>query len=251
MLLNETIEIQNKVAKYCKTGLEEEIPGVTKNRLHHYRRLIYNIVDDTMATAFPITKEWLNSDEWDILISDFLAKHQAQTPQVWKLPSEFYSFVKQQNYSVKFNKEALNDLLFFEWIEIEVHTTPDIVVDKFNKQGDLLRDKLVLNPHFRLVQLTYPVHIHHAGIAQEKSGEWYVLVYRNYETNSVHFMQLSLLHLFIIEQLTDSPLSVSDLIPLINVAFGIDDEASLLIHLNPFFEDLLTKTIILGFAKQI
>ena len=250
MLLNETIEIQNRVAKYCKTGIEEEIQGVTKNRLHHYRRLIYNIVDDTMSTAFPITKEWLNSDEWDLLVSDFLAKHAAQTPQVWKLPAEFYSFVKQNSYSAKFNKAALNDLLYFEWIEIEIHTTPDIAVTNSNKQGNLLRDKLILNPHFRLIELTYPIHLHHADVASGNKGNWYVLTYRHHKTNTVHFMQLSLLHLFIIEQLTDSPLSINDLIPLINTAFGIDDEASLLSHLKPFIENLLTKTVILGFSNS-
>ncbi len=251
MLLNETIDIQNKVAKYCKTGIEENIPDITENRIHHYRRLIYNIVDDTMLIAFPITKEWLNSDEWDMLISDFLAKHPAKTPQVWKLPSEFYSFVKQQNYSVKFNKEALNDLLYFEWLEIEIHTMPDINVPQYSTKGNILNDKLILNPHFRLIELVYPIHIHHADEATKNKGEWYVIIYRNYETNTVHFMQLSLLHLFIIERLTDSPLSLSNLIPMINTAFGIDNEASLLTHLKPFIKNLLTKTVILGFSIRV
>ncbi len=250
MLLNETIDIQNRVARYCKSGIEEDIPGVTKNRLHNYRRLIYNIVDDTMSTAFPITKEWLSRDEWDMLVSDFLANHSAQTPQVWKLPSEFYSYVKNNNYANRFKKEALNDLLFIEWIEIEVHTTPDISVPEYKADGDLLSDKLILNPHFRLIQLTYPVHNHHAGEASKNRGNWYLLIYRNQETNAVHFMQLSQLYVFIIEQLTDNPMSVSDLIPLINTAFGIDDEATLLANLKPFIESLAAKTVILGYSNK-
>ncbi len=250
MLLNETIDIQNRVARYCKTGIEEDIPGVAKDRLHNYRRLIYNIVDDTMTTAFPITKEWLSKEEWDLLVSDFLATHPAQTPQVWKLPSEFYSFVKLKDYANKFNKEALNDLLFIEWIEIEVHTTPDITLPKYKMQGNVLTGKLVLNPHFRLIQLTYPVHIHHADKASENIGNWYVLVYRNQETNAVHFMQLSQLHAFIIEQLTNNLVSLSDLIPMINTAFGIDDEATLLSHLKPFIKNLITKTVILGYSNN-
>lgn len=247
MLLNETIDIQNRVARYCKTGIEEDIPGVTKNRLHNYRRLIYNIVDDTMSTAFPITKEWLNSNEWDMLVSDFLANHPAQTPQVWKLPSEFYSFVKRNSYAERFNKEALNDLLFIEWVEIEVHTTPDITVSGYKRDGDLLGDKLVLNPHFRLIQLAYPVHNYHAAEASKNRGNWYLLIYRNQVTNAVHFMQLSQLYVFIIEQLTDNPLSVDDFVPLINIAFGIDDESTLLDNLKPFVESLVAKTVILGY----
>jgi hypothetical protein len=202
-----------------------------------------------MSTAFPITKEWLSKEEWDTLVSDFLTNHPAQTPQVWKLPSEFYSFAKQNNYAEKFSKEALNDLLFVEWIEIEVHTTPDITLPGYKKQGKVLIDKLVLNPHFRLIQLTFPVHIHYADMASGKSGNWYVLVYRNQETNVVHFMQLSQLHAFIIEQLSKNPLSVRELIPMINVAFGIDDEATLLSHLKPFVKKLITKTVIVGYSQ--
>ena len=48
-------EIQKPLGEYCRTGVELKIPGVTPGRVHHYRRLVYNVVRDTLDTAYPIT----------------------------------------------------------------------------------------------------------------------------------------------------------------------------------------------------
>ena len=242
MLLNETIEIQNRVAEYCKTGIEKDIPGVTPGRLHNYRRLIYNIVDDTMATAFPVTKKWLTPNEWDILISDFLKDHPAQTPQVWKLPFEFYEFVEQKGYADKFDKAAMNNLLFFEWLEIDIHTMPDKTVTVSKKNNDMLNDKLMLNPHSAIVRLEYPVHLMHAEKAADNKGEYFVIIYRNHETDAVHFTALSPLFAYFLDQL---PVSLKEVIPSLSITFGIPDRATVLNGLMPFIDDCVKQTIIL------
>ena len=248
MLLNETIKIQNSVAEYCKTGIEKDIPGVTPDRLHHYRRLIYNIVDDTMETAFPVTKQWLTQEEWDILISDFLNLHPAQTPQVWKLPFEFYLFAKQNNYASKFNKKALNDLLYFEWLEIEIHTMPDKELSEIKNTGNTYTDPLVLNPHSKLIRLEYPIHIQHADQASGNKGNWQILIYRDNKTDIVHFIQLSPLFAYVTELLKYKPLSVKKMSNGIIRTTDIINEKTLLTGLIPFIENMLNRTVILGFA---
>ena len=250
MLLNETIDIQNKLAEYCKTGKETNIPGTIPERLHHYRRLIYNIVDDAMSTAFPITKEWLTPEEWDLMISDFLAKHPAQTPQVWKLPFEFYAFVKKSGYAGRFGKEALNDLLFFEWLEIEVHTMPDKPLPQLTKTGNIRNDLLVLNPHSKLITLEYPVHNQHADEASKNKRVWYILIFRDLNTDAVRFIQMSPLFAFVVEMLTEAPAGVKELIASISEATGINDEKTIQAGLLPFLEDMKNKTAIAGYVRE-
>ena len=56
MLKKETQLQQNLLADYCRTGTEPEgLIGINKENLHHYRRLVYNIVTDILETAYPIT----------------------------------------------------------------------------------------------------------------------------------------------------------------------------------------------------
>ena len=144
-LKKETLEIQNNLGDYCRTGVYKNIDGVSQERLTHYRRLVFGNVKSVLEKAYPITLEWLSEDEWLILVNDFFEFHDSQSPKIWELPQEFMEFVKTNGYDRKFDKPALNDLLLIEWIEIEVHTMMDIEVAAHRKHGDLLNDALVLN----------------------------------------------------------------------------------------------------------
>ena len=94
MLINkDTYAIQSGLASYCRTNEEPNLPGVTKGRIQQYRRLVYNVIDDTFEGAFPITRKLLNDEEWHDLVNTFFINHACQTPSVWKLPFEFYEYV--------------------------------------------------------------------------------------------------------------------------------------------------------------
>ena len=88
-LREETIRIQEDFGAYCRTGLEPDLPGVTPGRIHHYRRLISNVVYDTLQRAFPITVAALGDNSWEKLVEEFFSAGLPQSPQVWKLPLEF------------------------------------------------------------------------------------------------------------------------------------------------------------------
>ena len=78
-------EIQELLGEYCRTGMETDIPGVTPGRLHHYRRLVNNVVRDMLDSGFPITLAALGEEQWDTLVQEFFVHGQPRTPQIMEL----------------------------------------------------------------------------------------------------------------------------------------------------------------------
>ncbi len=245
-LSKETEAIQNSLALYCRSGVEPPIPVSRPESLPQYRRLVFNIVLNTMQQAFPIAYKNIPGSEWKDLVHEFFLNHDSQTPQVWKLPFEFYQFVSQNNYSKSLKKPFLDDLLFFEWIEIEVHTMPDIEVTKHKTEGNLFTDILVLNPEFKLFKLNYPVHIHPPEKATELKDDYFVIAYRHPNDLTVRFLNLSILHTFIIEKLIEEKYTLNQIIDDTIGLFKINKN-ELIINISTFLNDLFNQRLILGY----
>ncbi len=247
MYLNkETVDIQTELASYCKTGIYKPIEGIQESRVNHYRRLVIGNVKSTLERAYPITLEWLLDEEWLLLVNDFFEYHDAQSPKIWELPKEFMEFVKENDYATKLKKNALDDLLLIEWVEIEVHTMTDESVGKYVKEGNLIEDKLVLAPEYRLLRLDYPVHALNGDEAVEKKGDWFIYVFRNRETDGVQFLNISSLHVFVLEKLYEKAQSITSILPVISSIFGLNDVQQLKTHLQSFVSDLKKQGALLG-----
>lgn len=247
-LKEQTRQLQQALAQYTRDGESTSIEGVRQDRLHHYRRLTFNIQLQTMEQAFPIAYSAFESEEWKSIVHDFFLHHDAQTPQIWKLPLEFYEFVRDHDYATKTGKPYLNDLLLFEWIEIEVHTMPDEPIPAFKTTGDVLHDVLVLNPEFRLNKLEYPVHkVKPTEITEGHKGNYFLLTYREKETGAVHFMDLSVLHTFIVEKIVAERESLSHIINEAITIFAVDNTDFIRTSSLDFIHSLKEKKIILGF----
>lgn len=246
-LHKDTERIQNLLGDYCRTGVERDIPGITPGRVHHYRRLVYNVVRDTMDTAFPITLVALGEERWDVLVQDFFSSEQPQTPQIWKLPLEFYRYHSNQETGTRIQKPFLDDLLYFEWIEIEIHTMPDKPFPEYSQTGNIFLDRLVFNPEYEIVRLEYPVHMYSAEKTLELKGNYFVLVFRSPETGNVQFLNLSGLNTYILTRLADEPIPLNDLKGDIAQMAGIESEKYLDEALSIFIGDLIDKKLILGY----
>lgn len=249
-LHKETITIQEKLGEYCRTGVEPELPGVTPERIHHYRRLVSNVVTDTLHTAFPITVAALGEDIWDLLVEEFFANGIPQTPQVWKLPLEFYHYHANKVTGERIGKPYLDDLLYFEWMEIEVHTMPDRLYPVFETEGDLFHDRVVFNPEHEIIKLEYPVHTHPVREANELKGEYYALLYRLPESGHVQFLNLSALNVYIITRLQEEQAPLQEIKNEFARVAGIESGRYLDEALQKFLADLLAKKLILGFHRN-
>lgn len=247
-LSRETIEYQNKLARYCRTGEPVKIDGTVNSRLHHYRRLVFNVVNNTLAQAYPITREVLDPKVWNNLVNSFFSDYNPQSPYLWKMPKEFYRFIKNSKYSEKLELPFLNDLLYFEWIEIEVYTMPDAEVFDYSGSGNIYKDILIINQEFRLINLDYPVHMYSVEEAKNKRGNYYVLVYREPVTFKVKFINLSVLNAFIFEQLAYKSFVV-DIVKDIRTVFKITDVNKVRNHVLKFINSLLKQRAILGYRN--
>lgn len=249
-LREETIRIQEEFGAYCRTGLESDLPGLTPGRIHHYRRLISNVVYDTLQRAFPITVAALGEETWRELVEDFFSDGLPQTPQVWKLPLEFYHYHEERESGKRKGLPFLDDLLYFEWMEIEVHTMPDRPYPQFHSEGDLMKDRLAFNPEYELVGLEYPVHTHPVSEAAQMKGDYFVLIYRFPGSGQVQFLDLSVLHVYIITRLKEEQLPLHRIKNEIARVAGIESLPYLDDALSTFLGDLLERKMILGFLEE-
>lgn len=249
-LHKETIQIQHLLGQYVRDGIERKIPGVHPDRIKHYRRLVNNVVTDTMNTAFPISRAAVGPDVWTSLVDEFFTREDPGVPQLWKLPFEFYRFHLTRNTGKAIKHPYLSDLLYFEWMEIEVHVMPDREIPDFRNEGDLLKDILVVNPEYEIIQLQYPVHRYSAKLSPEHKGNYYILIYRMPDSGNVHFMDLSELHLYLLDHIVEREIPLDAIKREIALAAGIESETYLDEALNQLMAEWLQKRLILGFRND-
>jgi hypothetical protein len=251
LLKEETYLQQAKLAGYCRNGeVPADLIDINKENLYQYRRLCYNIVSDIIETAYPITYSLLESDIWDDLIRNFFADHKCQTPQVWKMPLEFHGYCIENAIQEKLNIPFLNDLLYFEWLELEVHTMEDSPYPVFDTKGNWLKDKIALNPEHRLIRLSFPVHLlSPKEITEEKRGDYFLLIYREKESGNVQFIDLSMFYTFVLENLKNGAL-LEDILTETNSLFQINDVKLLKERALAFITDLKKRGFVLGFLPN-
>jgi len=246
-LRDKTARIQENLGFYCRTGEKISIPGVTPGRLHHYRRLVNNAVRDSLDSAFPISVAALGEATWDLLVQDFFTYGQPGSPSIWKMPFEFYRYHAGRETGSRMHIPYLEDLLYFEWMEIEVYNMPDRIFPHFISSGDLLKDRVVFNPEYEIVRLEYPVHMHRAKEAAGMRGEYFVLIVRVPSSGNVRFFNLSAINAYIVTRLDEEDIPVSHMKGDISQMTGIDSEKYLDESLEKFISDLMQKGLILGF----
>lgn len=211
-LSNYTETQQNNFASYCKTNILKPIDGLTDNRIHHYRRLIYNIIDDSLRSAYPLTEDLLQENEWKYLVDDFVAKHKSQSPQIWQMPYEFYQFIDENEFEVKTKYPHLIDLLLFEWKEIELYMMEDKNdADKNLSLNIYNHSQIVVNKEYDILQLSFPVHLKPSNtILLEDKGIYYVLMFR--ANDKVQFFDLSPFFVWLIYEIENNKYSIEQLI---------------------------------------
>lgn len=222
MYLNVTTkEIQSSLAEYCRTGEFRSIAGTNSDRLTHYRRLVYNIIHDSLQSAYPLTFKLLTEEEWEQLVHEFFTKHPCQSPQVWWMPREFYEYIVENGLQIISKYPFLPDLLEMEWLEVELFMMEDIHID-FRMDQDKSKEKLILNPEHRLVRFDYPVHLKKASdINPPDKGNYFLIMHREPATGKVLFTDISVFFARLIENLQPGPLPVDDLIQQTIGEFGL------------------------------
>lgn len=220
MPAKKTEQIQDELALYCRHHDVASIPGVREDRLDHYRRLIYNIMEDALASAYPICRSILVDSQWYSLVDDFVRNHGCKHPQLFRMPEELIEFVRANDYAEKLQIPYLRDLLLFEWIEIEVHTMPDHEIE-LKSNEDLWSSGIVFSPYLKLIQLDYPVHLLKNQVDSFREGEYFYLVYRE-ESGTVQYLTINHFSFKMLQSLMNSSVSLELLLE--NIRDSYDKE---------------------------
>ncbi|MFO8002047.1 MAG: putative DNA-binding domain-containing protein [Marinilabilia sp.] len=213
MLLNNTThKAQSALAGFCRTGETPDINGVRLDNLPHYRRLVRNIFNDTLTTAYPITHELLTHEEWKDLVNAFMREYSPSNPQVWQMPRELWEYVTTTEHPLLLKHPFLAELLWFEWLEVELYMMKDLKTS-VNLNGKIEHDKLVINPEHTLQHFNWPVFLKPPNqIKNEDQGHYFLIIYRHPESSRVQFMGLSPHIARLLEMLAERSATLSDLI---------------------------------------
>lgn len=250
MYLNiQTKEVQSKLANYCRTGLIADIPGANPDHIKHYRRLVFNIINDSLQSAYPLTLKLLPEQEWEDLVNEFFTNHPCQSPQVWWMPREFYEYIVENNHPIISKYPFLPNLLEMEWLEVELFMMEDISVN-YKKSEQLITDEILLNPEHRLVRFDFPVHLKKASdINTSHKGDYFLVMHREPETGKVLFMDISVFFARLIENLQLAPLPFDDLILKTINEFGIIDKDQAYMESKTFINKAIDNKLIFHFTN--
>lgn len=245
-LLQETKLLQQQLALYCRTGDLVNLPGTLPGRIQHYRRLIFNILLENLEAAFPILHSSCDETVWNSMVHEFFSKHPCQSYQVWNIAGEFCQVAIAEEYALKYELPYLNDLLKFEWAEMEIFNREDAKTYPPDSINDLMHDKLMLLPEQTILNLSYPVHLYRPADAQTKPGNYFVLVYRDRESCNVQFLDISVWYAFVLEQIHQRNTPLKDLLGVIPELFPNIDTQELASATVVFLEDLRNGNVVVG-----
>ncbi len=249
-LLKKTHHSQSALANYCRTGVLEDIPGIKSENIGHYRRLVFNTVDDMLQSAFPLSHKLLKNRKWQSLTHEFFSTHACQSPQVWYMPKEFYQYLEQRRPEILSNYPVLLELLWFEWLEIEMFMMEDREID-YSTNGNIDCDVLVLNPELHFQHFEFPVHLKEAvKITAADKGAYFLCVHRVPESGEVIFTDLSAGLVRLLELLSDSPQTLPDLMTRLCAELQIDQTTEIKNRCLDFIQTAIESRLIIGFNKN-
>lgn len=187
------------LAYYCRSNKLAEELNVRKDRVHHYRRLVFNIILDMMDTMYPISKRLFSDDEWEQFIYRFFENYKCTDPQVWKMPRFLIDYVRENEKDILLKFPFLSDLLLIEWKELEWFTNEDLLPVEIKNGFDFH-----IHPEHEILILDYPV-FKKEGVDFwiNNKGKYFLLIYRHPESRKVYYSELDALSSFIWESIKE------------------------------------------------
>ena len=242
-----TLQAQTDMVNYCRQAQGSLHHYSRPDAMPHYRKLIRNLHHDVLQSAYPLAHELLGTN-WDTAIDQFLASASTSQAQLWRMPQSFMHWVSQTHKGKVWQLPQLNNLLLFEWTEIELQTMPNKSLPPYKPNGNLQTDKLVITPEYSLLPLEYPVHQLPASEAVARPGKYFVLGFRHSQSGDVEFVALTALHVFVIEKLGQQPYNLNELSTQAALVFAMHNTELVRRSLHTFFATLHELGFVLGFS---
>ena len=142
-------------------------------RMSIYQELFLNNINTFISSAFPVTKSILNEQQWSLLIQQFLANYECQSPLFTDISFEFLTFVGNENTRLP---KHLIELMHYEWLELKLDGESTHINRTAKPQIDSI---IAVSPLSHLAIYQYPVHLIQPGFEPYKEMT-HLLIYRGW-----------------------------------------------------------------------
>ncbi len=169
---------------------------VLAKRMAIYTEIVYNNIEGTLATCFPVTKSLLSARKWQQLVRSFMVDYRASTPIFREIPQQFLQHLQTADLSALKLPAFLPSLMHYEWVELMVSTMEDTIVGDANNtltiipNADLLTHQPAFTPTMQLLHYDYAVHQISQQHQPKNKVHTQLLVYRD-TTFTVKFIEIN------------------------------------------------------------
>ncbi len=124
-----------------------------------YRRLFFSNVCQLLSRTFPVLHKILGKSEWETLVRDYFARHEAHTPLFLEMPREFLGYLEKERGEVDGDRPFMYELAHYEWVELALSIDEaEPGLDGIDPRGDLLEGRPEVSPLAWSLQYRFPVH---------------------------------------------------------------------------------------------
>eukprot|EP00920_Eleutheroschizon_duboscqi_P023320 GHVT01057986.1.p2 GENE.GHVT01057986.1~~GHVT01057986.1.p2 ORF type:complete len:234 (+),score=3.82 GHVT01057986.1:253-954(+) len=146
-----------------------------------YQKLVFYRYEEIVKTTFIEFSKHISEDELKKSIYDFL-KNPPSTPFVWQIANDYRKFVKKQK--LFHNKKYLYELLYFDWIEVEIYMKE---YKKIKKPSFSWKDSYILSPSARIKKCDFDI----INKDYETRRENFLIIYYDYKIDDVVFREIN------------------------------------------------------------
>ena len=226
--LNAQKEIVN--IAFTKKKLPQNSQG-----LKIYKSLVLHRFYEILSNGYPIFFQKISEKRFEKLIYEFM-RYGAFSTAMWKMPNEFRKFVKKSK--VLKDMPYVNDLLWFEWIEVAL-MMKNYKLQKKTKFS--FKNEYKLNNNSILKKLQYKVF---EDGSYDKKGEYYLLAYYDFNDFQVYYREISRPMYLFLKELDKHSLQKS-----IKLIADMSDEKKKAV--KEFFKEPLEELVGLNILKRI
>jgi hypothetical protein len=165
--------------------------GVPARRMRVYTEIVFNNMESTLSSCFPVCRKVIGLRRWMRLVRAFLSEHCCRTPIFRQIPEEFLRWLETEPALLAELPPFFYSLAHYEWVELAV-AVADVADAPADRQGDVFNGVPVLASSLALLEYHYAVHRISPRFkpVQPDAESTRLLVYRDRE-DAVQFLELN------------------------------------------------------------
>lgn len=187
-------KLQYEFAGYIRDPEHNAPPaGIEKRRIDMYRELIFNNIEDFLATNFPVLNRISETEWWQALVSDFFARHKSHSPYFIDIAEEFLSYLQNERENTSGDPPFLLELAHYEWVELAlVNSDCETPEHDSALQEDPLSHVCKVSDLAWVLAYRFPVHKISPDFLPDTEPDepTYLVVYRDQDDN-VRFLEIN------------------------------------------------------------